>query len=122
MLVLEALTKTPFEPALQVSGKLLSLELAFLLAITTARRISDLQALSIKEPFLLILEDRVVLRQDPLYLPKVVSQFHRSQKIILISFCEIPRNKREGKFYLLDVRRCLLTYLELKISGNLTTF
>lgn len=111
-LVLEALTKAPFEPAQEISVKFLTLKLAFLLAITTARRVSDLQALSVKEPFLLILEDRVVLRQDPLYLPKVASKFNRSQEITLPSFCDNPKNEKERKFNLLDVRKCLLTYLD----------
>lgn len=97
-LVLEALTKATFEPAQEVSIKFLTLMLAFLLAITTARRVSDLQALSIKEPFLLILEDRVVLRQDPLFLPKVASQFHISQEITLPSFCENLKKRGRGKF------------------------
>lgn len=64
-LLLEALMKAPFVPALHVSVRFLSLNLAFLLAITTARGISDLQALSIKEPLLLVLKYRVDLRQDP---------------------------------------------------------
>lgn len=50
-LVLDALTKGPFEPVAQISVKFLSLKMAFLLAITTARRVGDLQALTIKEPF-----------------------------------------------------------------------
>lgn len=81
--------------------------------------VSDLQALSIKEPFLLVLEDRVVPRQDPLYLPKIASRFHRSHKIILPSFCENSKNERERKFKLLDVRRCLLTYLDFRKSSHL---
>ena len=89
-----ALTKEPFEPVAQISVKFLLLKMAFLLAITTARRVSDLQALTIKEPFLLLLEDRVILKQDPLFLPKVTSNFHRSQEIILPSFCQNPKNER----------------------------
>lgn len=60
---------------------------------------------------MLVLEDRVILRQDPLYLPKVTSHFHRSQEIVLPSFCDNPKNK-ERHSHLLDVRQCLLTYLE----------
>lgn len=110
-LVVEALTRAPFEPLAQVSFKLLSLKTAFLLAITLARRVGDLQALSIKEPFFLLFEDRV-LRQDPLYLPKVALCVHRSQETVLSSFYVNPQNEKERSFQLLDVRQCLLHYLD----------
>ena len=57
-------------------------------------------------------EDRVVLSQDPLYLPKVATKFHRSQEVVLPSFCADPKNEKEATFHCLDVRRCLLIYLE----------
>lgn len=66
----------------------------------------------IKDPFLLLLEDGVILRKDPLYQPKVTSVFHRSQEIVLPSFCESPQNDMEEIFHFLDVKRCLLVYLE----------
>ena len=65
-LVLQALTKSPFEPL-----KMLTLKTILLVAVTSARRISELQALSIKEPFMRCLPDRLVLRTDPAFLPKV---------------------------------------------------
>ncbi|XP_040192735.1 uncharacterized protein LOC120926675 isoform X1 [Rana temporaria] len=111
-LVLNQLTKAPFEPIDTIPIRLLTFKFAFLLAITTAKRIGDMQALSIKEPFFRLFEDRVVLSQDPLYLPKVVTKFHRSQEVILPSFCSNPQNEGEASFHCLDVRRCLLTYLE----------
>lgn len=40
----------------------------FLEAVTSARRVSELQVLSIQKPFLVILEDRVVLKTDPGFL------------------------------------------------------
>ncbi|XP_077309874.1 uncharacterized protein LOC143929771 [Lithobates pipiens] len=36
----------------------------------------------------------------------------RTQEIILLSFCQNPKNNEEERFHLLDVRRCLLAYLE----------
>lgn len=91
-LVVEALTRAPFEPLAQVSFKLLSLKTAFLLAITLARRVGDLQALSIKEPFFLLFEDRV-LRQDPLYLPKVALCGHR--RLSFLPFMSTLRTRRK---------------------------
>lgn len=86
-LVVEALTRAPFEPLAQVSFKLLSLKTAFLLA-----KVGDLQALSIKEPFFLLFEDRV-LRQDPLYLPKVALCGHR--RLSFLPFMSTLRTRRK---------------------------
>ncbi|XP_068111872.1 uncharacterized protein [Hyperolius riggenbachi] len=110
--VLQGLCESPFEPLSQVSDKFLTLKTIFLLAITTARRIGELQALSIKEPYCVISEDRVTLRPDAAFLPKVVSSFHRNQEIYIPSFCENPTNDKEERLHSLDVRRCLLHYLE----------
>lgn len=62
------------------------LKIVFLIAITSARRVSDLEALSIREPFLLIREDGIVLKTDPSFLPKVASTFHRTQDIVPPTF------------------------------------
>ena len=79
-LVLNQLSKAPFEPIDSVPIKLLSFKFTFLLAITSAKRVGDIHAFSIKEPFLRVFEDRVILSQDPLYLPKVATKFHRSRR------------------------------------------
>lgn len=97
----------------ELSLKCATLKAVFLVAISTARRISELQALSIKEPFLLIFEDRLVLHTDPGFLPKVVSKFHRTQEIVLPSFCASPTNPKEAELHQLDVRACVLRYLDL---------
>ncbi|XP_040195283.1 uncharacterized protein LOC120928241 [Rana temporaria] len=112
-LVLQTLVEFPFEPLEDISVKLLTLKTFFLVAITSARRVSELQALSVREPFLTILEDRVVLKTDPGFLPKVASTFHRSQDSVLPSFCSSPQGDQEKKFSFLDVRRTLLAYLEV---------
>ncbi|XP_077326372.1 uncharacterized protein LOC143961088 [Lithobates pipiens] len=85
-LVLRALTKEPFEPPAAATLRLWSLKLVLLVAITSARRVSELQALSIVEPFCCIFPDRVVLKTDPGFLPKVSTAFHRTQKIVLPTF------------------------------------
>lgn len=110
-LVLSALTKPPFEPVSEVSVKLLTLKAAFLVAITTARRIGEISALVINQPYMQILDDRIILKPDPAFLPKVVSSFHRDQEIILPSFCEAASSSRERTFHALDVRRTLIEYL-----------
>ncbi|XP_068103097.1 uncharacterized protein [Hyperolius riggenbachi] len=119
-IVLQAMCGPPFEPIDQVSEKLLSLKMAFLLAITSARRVGELQALSIKPPYCIISEDKVTLRPDIAFLPKVVSTFHRTQEIFLPSFCEKQSNEKEKQLHCLDVRRCLLQYLERSKSWRKT--
>lgn len=111
--VLQALTKEPFEPLQRISLRNLTLKTLFLVAITSARRIGELHALSVKRPFLTIYTDRIVLKTDPGFLPKVASAHNRSQEIILPTFCSNPSGEKEGKFHNLDVRRTLLQYLEV---------
>ncbi|KAG8579202.1 hypothetical protein GDO81_010753 [Engystomops pustulosus] len=70
-----------------------------------------------------ILDDRIVLMLDPNFVPKVVSDFHRNQEIILPSFCENPSSAREREWSSLDVRRSVLKYLQIteawRIDSNL---
>ncbi|XP_077125588.1 uncharacterized protein LOC143782239 [Ranitomeya variabilis] len=111
-LVLEALTSSPFEPLDSIPLKVLTYKVALLVALTSARRVSDIQALSVDPPYLLIFHDRIVLKPDPSYLPKVASTYHRSQEIFLPSFFDSPVTPEQHKFHTLDVRRAILTYIE----------
>lgn len=121
--VLKAFLGSPFEPISEASLRLVTFKTVLLVAITSARRVSEIQALSVREPFLQILEDRVILKTDPGFLPKVASNFHRSQDIVLPSFCQKASNEKEKRFHLLDVRRCILEYLRVtnpfRISDSL---
>ena len=87
ILVLEALRYPPFEPLGNVDLKCLSLKSAFLLAITSARRISELHALSIHRDCCTFSPEgsKVVLRPNPAFLLKVLSDFHLSQSMELQS-------------------------------------
>ena len=111
--VLQAFTKEPFEPLETVTLKNLTLKTVFLVAITSARRISELHALSAIEPFLSIYPDRIILKTDPGFLPKVASTRNRSQEIVLPTFCPNPSGDKEESFHYLDVRRVLIHYLEV---------
>ena len=77
------------------------------------RWVCELEALSIRPPFFQIFADRIIFKLDPGFLPKVISRFHREQEIILPSFCPNPSREQEVKFHSLDVRRCVLHYLEV---------
>lgn len=106
-LVLAALTKSPFEPIENISIKFLTLKAAFLVAITTVRRIGEISALVTNHPYTQILDDRIILKPDPAFLLKVVSSFHRNQEILLPSFCEAASSLGVKIFHSLDVRRTL---------------
>ncbi|XP_044158575.1 uncharacterized protein LOC122944410 [Bufo gargarizans] len=110
--VLGGLTSDPFEPMDSTHIKWLTVKTIFLVAITSARRVCELQALSIQEPFFSVFQDKLVLKLDPAFLPKVVLNFHRSQDIVLPSFCDNPKNDQEITYHTLDVRRVVLKYLE----------
>ncbi|KAL7873605.1 hypothetical protein AOLI_G00126760 [Acnodon oligacanthus] len=77
-LVLDALCSHSFEPLVSVGLKFLSLKTVLLLALTTARRESDLQALSIR-PSCLQFDPgytKVHLCPNPAYVPKI-EVFHQ---------------------------------------------
>lgn len=77
--------------------------MAFLFAITSVRKVSDLAALSCKEPYLILHHDKVVLRPVPSFLPKAVSEFHLNQDIVLPSFFSQPGSPEEKQLHLLDM-------------------
>ncbi|XP_056425878.1 anion exchange protein 4 [Hyla sarda] len=119
-IVLNSLTKTPFEPLVEVPLKILTFKPVFLLAVTSARRVGEITSFSMNQPYLSVFNDRVVLSPDPAFLPKRVSDFHRTQVVILPSFCENSKNDKEKEFHCLDVRRCLLHYLEISKDWRLS--
>lgn len=84
MRVLEALSRHPFEPLEEVSFKFLIIKISFLLAITTAKRVGDLQGLLIKEPFLLILPDIIDVRRCLLTYLQRVKEFRRSNHLLIL--------------------------------------
>ncbi len=51
-MVLEAFCKAPFEPIKEISDRLITIKTAFLLAISSLKRVGDLQALSVAPAYL----------------------------------------------------------------------
>lgn len=86
-IVLGALQSPPFEPLRGADLKWLSIKTAFLLAITSARRVSELHALSVHGDCCRFSSDgsSVFLRPNPAFLPKVLTEFHLSQSVELRS-------------------------------------
>lgn len=111
-LVLRALHRPPFEALASCLVKELMFKMLFLIAITSAHRVSELRALSVNKEFCIFQQDKVVLRLDPTFVPKVNSHFHRSQDIVLPSFCRDPKNSGKRESHCLDVRRALSFYID----------
>ena len=99
--MLRALTGPPSEPLEGVDMKLVSLKTALLLALVSAKRIGDMQALSVS-PLCLkfsVAGDKVVMRPNAAYTPKVVATPFRNQVIELAVFSPPPfASGRGGTF------------------------
>ena len=88
--VLAALSEPPFEPLTEVALRFLSIKTTFLLAISSLKRIGELQALSVAPSRLEFAPGmaRVFLYPKPGYVPKVPSA--PSQPVVLQAFCPPP--------------------------------
>lgn len=111
-LVLRRLTRRPFEPMANCEPCLLAWKTAFLIAITSARRVSELVALRHASPYFLFLPHAVRLQPDIRFLPKVVSDFPVSADILLPDFYPQPVSSEERLFHTLDVQSALLFFLD----------
>lgn len=110
-MVLNALTDSPFKPIRDILLKLLRMKTIFLVAITSAQRVSEIGALSADPKLCIFHKDKVVLRLDPSFMPKVALRFHVAQKLSLLSFCVNPTHPMDRRWDALDVRWVLKTYL-----------
>lgn len=106
--MLSALTKPLFKPIREIPLKWLRMKALFLISITSARRILELGALSIKPDICIFHKDRLLLRTDPSFKPKVNSSFYRSQEICIPSN---PIHPRAKAWRTLDVRRAIKSNL-----------
>lgn len=111
-LVLSALMKPPFEPIHKAELQFISWKVALLLALTSARRVSEIQVFSISETFLQFKADRVILRTNPKFIPKVPTMFHLNLPIVLPTYFRNPSSIAEKSLHTLDIRRCLKFYLD----------
>lgn len=104
--VLEALSEDPFFPNENISLWDLTLKVSFLIAITSAKRVSEMQALMASDPYLIVLPDRLVLKPSDQFIPKVSSSFHFNQEINLPAL-----STEQGDPHPLDVKGNVLEYL-----------
>ncbi|KAL0151928.1 hypothetical protein M9458_052766 [Cirrhinus mrigala] len=97
-MVLEVLSRYPFEPLGDISLKLLSLKTALLLALASTKRVSDLHALSVHSSCMKfsISGDKVLLRPNPAFMPKCFPAF-ACEVIQLSAFHPPPFSSSEDK-------------------------
>ncbi len=111
-IVLQGLSLAPFEPLEEVPAKFLILKALFLLAISSLKRIGDLQALPVAPSCLEFAPDmvKVFLHPRPGYIPKVPANVARS--IMLQAFCPPPfQNADQERHNLLCPVRALNAYV-----------
>lgn len=112
-LVLHALMGKPFEPLVTCSLLHLSMKVAFLLAIMSARSVGGLGVLMAHPPYIVFLKDQVILQPHPKFIPKVASPFHLNQPVYLsVFFHELHADSREAPLHILDDCRALAFYIE----------
>lgn len=93
---LRALMGPPFEPMKVVDLKWVRLKTIFLVAITSACRVSELGALLCRSDLCIFHHDTVFMRMDPsTFRPKIESRFHMDLEISLPSFCPRPQHPQE---------------------------
>ncbi|XP_075948857.1 uncharacterized protein LOC142951249 [Anarhichas minor] len=97
LLVLEALSQHPFEPMETVGMKFISLKTVLLLALTMAKRVSDLHALSTRPSCLQFAPGRtkVCMRPNPAFVPKVVEPTYSCPTVELSAFHPPPFSSEE---------------------------
>ncbi|XP_041440030.1 uncharacterized protein LOC108708933 isoform X1 [Xenopus laevis] len=110
--VLNRLCKPPFEPLQEIPLKMLTLKTVFLTAITSARRIGEIQALGASDPYIVFFSDKVCLRTLPFFIPKVPTSWCTDEVINLPIFFPEPKDDAERLLHSLDLKRCLMMYLE----------
>ncbi|VEL41626.1 unnamed protein product [Protopolystoma xenopodis] len=120
-LVLKVLMSDPFEPIEEIPLSTLTLKMVLLLAIVSAKRVCELHALSISGKNLSFFADKAVFKLEDKFLPKVVSDFHLNQLVVLPTFFPNPQNEEQLSWHNLDVVRCLKCYLKRTESIRSTT-
>ncbi len=113
--VLEGLVTAPFEPLESASERILTLKVTLLLALTSLKRVGDLQAFSVSETCMDFAPGlvKVTLRPRPGYIPKVLSTSFRSQVVTLHSFHPPPFASSEDEIlHMLCPVRALKLYVD----------
>ncbi|CAJ0936989.1 unnamed protein product [Ranitomeya imitator] len=115
-LVLKQLTKPPFEPLISVELRFLTLKTVFLLAVTSAKTLSELQVMASREPYTVFTQANVNLRLLPSFRPKIPSSENVNQVISLPAYVPEATSSWEEDLSTLDIIRCLKVYLKRSLT------
>ncbi len=113
--VLEGLVTASFEPLESASEWILALKVTLLLALTSLKRVGDLQAFSVSETCMDFTPGlvKVTLRPRPGYIPKVLSTSFRSQVVTLHSFHPPPfASSEDERLHMFCPVRALKLYVD----------
>ncbi|XP_073668878.1 uncharacterized protein [Paramisgurnus dabryanus] len=113
-MVLDALSQYPFEPLGVISLKLLSFKVALLLALTSAKRVSELHAFSVHPSCtkFSLNGEKVFLKPNPAFMPKCFPAF-TSEVLELSAFHPPPFSSTEDqRLNALCPVRALQTYID----------
>ncbi len=110
-IVLAELQRGPFEPLDSVELKFLSATTALLTALTSIKRVGDLQAFSVSDECLVFgpAYSHVVLRPRPGYIPKVPTTPFRDQ---VVNLQALPSEEADPALALLCPVRALRIYVD----------
>lgn len=100
-LVLNKLSRKPFEPMATCSLQLFSWKMVFLIAITSASQVREMAAFRHDVPYLRVSENRITLVPDMSFLPKMVSEFHLHLEVHIQIFLPNPSTEEERHLTLL---------------------
>ena len=110
-IVLSALRDQPYEPLRKADMRLVTLKLAFLLSVTSARRISEIHALGVDNAHLVLNPQSAILRVNRSFLPKTKTDIAINSKLELQAFYPEPKNHFENQQRLNCPIRALRIYL-----------
>lgn len=113
--VLDALSRPPFEPLQQAELKMLSFKTALLLALVSAKRVGDIQALSVNPACMQFLmgDSKVLLKPNPAFVPKVFNPGRSYRPIELSAFYPPPFSSQEHeRLHALCPVRALRIYVD----------
>ena len=113
-LVLEALCQPPFEPMEQAEISWISKKAAFLVAITSGKRASDMVALSVQPGCFTLTGDRskLVLRPDPSLHPKMLRANRQVNSLVLNAFYPAPVGAEQVRLHCLCPVRAVAEYVD----------
>ena len=109
---MSALRDKPYEPLRKADMRLVTLKLAFLLSVTSARRISEIHALGIDNAHLVLNPESAILRVNRSFLPKNKTDITLNSKLELQAFYPKPSNEIEKQQRLNCPIRALRIYLK----------